>query len=33
REQMAVKAFAKALLAIPRQLAINSALDATDRVA
>ena len=33
REQLAVAAFADALLVIPKQLAINGALDATDLVA
>ena len=33
KEQLAVMAFAKALLAIPKQLCLNSALDATELVA
>lgn len=33
KEQLAVTAFAKALLAIPKQLCLNSALDATELVA
>ncbi|CAL6065162.1 TCP-1_chaperonin subunit alpha [Hexamita inflata] len=33
KEQLAVNAFAKALLAIPKQLALNSALDGTELVA
>lgn len=33
KEQLAVAAFARALLVIPKQLAINSALDATELVA
>lgn len=33
REQLAIAAFAEALLVIPKTLAVNAALDATDLVA
>lgn len=32
REQLAVAEFARAMLAIPKQLAVNAALDSTDLI-